>query len=312
LFCTPAVTGAAYCGNGAIDAGEDCEPTDLGGATCTTLGFASGTLACASGCSFDTSGCTPYATPTCGNGTIDGTESCDGVDLGGATCASLGYTLGGTLGCTPGCGFDVSGCDSQAFPATGQTTAYTADRNDGVAGAVAVSDDGTLKHGATLGHVDNGDGTITDMDTGLMWEKKSQDGGPHDKENVYCWSGNGSQETVWDWVDDLNASAFAGYNDWPVPNMRELVSMIDYAQGDPAVDPIFNTGCTPGCTVVACSCTTAAASGSLYVSSTTAASGTNVLAPASAFAWAMRVTGETVWVSKAGCTHSVRAVRGGP
>ena len=31
----------------------------------------------------------------CGNGLVDGTEVCDGTALGGASCASLGFTLGG-------------------------------------------------------------------------------------------------------------------------------------------------------------------------------------------------------------------------
>jgi hypothetical protein len=30
LLCVPAVKGTAYCGDGTIDAGEACEPTDLG------------------------------------------------------------------------------------------------------------------------------------------------------------------------------------------------------------------------------------------------------------------------------------------
>lgn len=42
---------------------------------------------------------------TCGNGTIDGDEACDGQDLGGMTCAT-----GGTLACTAGCTLDTTGC----------------------------------------------------------------------------------------------------------------------------------------------------------------------------------------------------------
>jgi hypothetical protein len=62
-------------------------------------------------------------TASCGNGTRDTcalcasrcapaasfTEACDGADLGGKTCANLGYQ-GGTLGCGTDCSFDVSGC----------------------------------------------------------------------------------------------------------------------------------------------------------------------------------------------------------
>lgn len=42
---------------------------------------------------------------SCGNGTIDGDEACDGQDLGGMTCAT-----GGTLACTAACTLDTSGC----------------------------------------------------------------------------------------------------------------------------------------------------------------------------------------------------------
>lgn len=45
----------------------------------------------------------------CGDGMRAGPEACEGADLGGATCASLGY-LTGTLGCTSACTHDVGGC----------------------------------------------------------------------------------------------------------------------------------------------------------------------------------------------------------
>lgn len=46
----------------------------------------------------------------CGNGLTDLGEVCDGLDLNGNSCLTLGYS-GGTLACAPGCqDFDVSGC----------------------------------------------------------------------------------------------------------------------------------------------------------------------------------------------------------
>jgi hypothetical protein len=151
-------------------------------------------------------------------------------------------------------------CFPQEFPATGQTTSYTADKNDGVGGAVAVNDDGAQQEGAALQYVDNGDGTITDLNTGLMWEKKGDDGGLHAWNNTYRWSGNGSQETIWDWIDDVNAeggTGFAGYNDWRIPNIKELQSLLDLESPDvtPAIDAVFHTNCTPGCANTDCSCT---------------------------------------------------------
>ena len=47
---------------------------------------------------------------TCGNGVIDSGETCDGTNLNGATCLSLGY-YGGTPLCSVDCGnIDISAC----------------------------------------------------------------------------------------------------------------------------------------------------------------------------------------------------------
>ena len=80
-------------------------------------------------------------------------------------------------------------------------------QNDGIPGGVAVADDGAVQAGAPLSFTDNGDGTITDNNTHLMWEKKGDGGGLHDKDNTYSWSGNG--ETIWDWLDDVNAEGIS-------------------------------------------------------------------------------------------------------
>jgi hypothetical protein len=244
-----------------------------------------------------------YSPSGCGDGAIGAGEQCDGADLGGADCTSLGYTLDGTLSCTASCAYDTTLCESQAFPGSGQTTAHQADKNDGIPGPVAVPDDGTVRAGAALAYVDNGDGTITDLNTGLMWEKKSHDHGLHDKDNGYRWDGDGSQETIWDWLDDVNAeggSGFAGYNDWRIPTVKELQSIIDYEQVDPAVDAVFNHDCTPPCDPPVCSCTAS----SFYWSSTTIAfSPTN--------AWSVDFDYGDVSLDGKYIDFLVRAVRGG-
>jgi hypothetical protein len=56
------------------------------------------------------------AVTACGNDMLEDGEICDGPDLGGADCVSIGLGFsGGTLTCTPACVPDVSGCttDSQ-------------------------------------------------------------------------------------------------------------------------------------------------------------------------------------------------------
>ena len=62
---------------------EECDGSNVGTATCETLGFGGGTLSCTS-CSFNTSLCT--AAQTCGNDKAEGTEQCDGTDYRGLTC----------------------------------------------------------------------------------------------------------------------------------------------------------------------------------------------------------------------------------
>jgi hypothetical protein len=98
------------CGDGTRDEGELCDGDNLGGATCQSLGFTEGTLACADDCSFDVSGCGPQS--ACGDGTADADEQCDGEDFAGRDCESFGFE-GGALACTSECTVDTSGCTDE-------------------------------------------------------------------------------------------------------------------------------------------------------------------------------------------------------
>jgi hypothetical protein len=71
----------------------------------------------------------------CGDGTVEGTESCDGTDLNSKTCADVGFTAG-TLACKSDCTFDTSGCTT-----CGNNTAETGEACDGtdLAGATCQS-----------------------------------------------------------------------------------------------------------------------------------------------------------------------------
>jgi hypothetical protein len=69
--------------------------------------------------------------------------------------------------------------------------------------------------------VDNGDGTVTDLATGLMWQK-ADDG------NARNW------EAALAYADGLT---LAGYDDWRLPNAKELQSIVDYTHAPDAVDP---------------------------------------------------------------------------
>lgn len=73
--------------------------------------------------------------------------------------------------------------------------------------------------GSTPSYVDNNDGTITDLNTGLVWQRD-----PGKKLNY---------ENAISGADNFN---FAGYSDWRVPTIKELYSLIDFRGTDPGVD----------------------------------------------------------------------------
>lgn len=121
-----------FCGDGSVNTNEACDGTDLGGATCENRGLGTGALTCTADCHFETSGCMlppPPPMPTCGDGVAEGKEACDGSDLGGQTCASLGLDQG-ILSCTPSCAFDFSGCMPNP-PVCGNGMAQAAEACDG-------------------------------------------------------------------------------------------------------------------------------------------------------------------------------------
>jgi membrane protein involved in D-alanine export len=159
----------------------------------------------------------------------------------------------------------------------------------------AVNDAGNSTPGAAPSYADNGDGTISDLNRGLMWEKKVKldDIGDaanlHDADNCYPWQGScatggaacavdadcgGSGPcnaddcqasapnglTIFKWVAQLNAANFAGHNDWRMPSSRELYSIVNPMEdGDPAANAAFKgTSCGASCENLgdpACSCT---------------------------------------------------------
>jgi hypothetical protein len=89
--------------------------------------------------------------------------------------------------------------------------------------------------------VDNGDGTISDLATGLMWMKYDSGAfrtGP---------TGDGRM----DWLSSMKYCEnlhFAGHDDWRLPDAKQLHSIVDYNRcpdvtNSPAIDPMFE--CTP-------------------------------------------------------------------
>ena len=78
--------------------------------------------------------------------------------------------------------------------------------------------------------IDNGDGTITDEATGLMWAQE-------DSGDSMNW------ESALSYCEDLTT---AGYDDWRLPDVKELQSIVDYTRSpgttdSAAIDTLFST-----------------------------------------------------------------------
>jgi uncharacterized protein DUF1566 len=108
--------------------------------------------------------------------------------------------------------------------------------------------------GIACRYQDNADGTVTDFDTGLQWEQKTDDGSVHDTDNdFYPWTGtiggttpSGSAFTVF--LGTLNngtssdatatSGCFAGHCDWRLPAIEELTGIFDCSSGSPCIDQV--------------------------------------------------------------------------
>lgn len=132
---------------------------------------------------------------------------------------------------------------------TGQTQCFSSPLGDHM-DCAGTGQDGELQKGVARSFTDQGDGTITDNATGLMWEKLSDDDTIHDTDTLYSWADAFAVKVLL-----LNSTAFAGYTDWRLPNVFELFSLVDNTGLSPHVNEVFNTGCMPGCNVLTCSCT---------------------------------------------------------
>ena len=98
------------------------------------------------------------------------------------------------------------------LPDTGQTTSYTTTYGE--------------DHDYTINppsYTDNGNGTITDNVTGLIWQKE-------DDNTTRTWSDAGT------YCDNLS---LGGYTDWRLPSKKELISIVNYGAFNPVINATY-------------------------------------------------------------------------
>ena len=120
------------------------------------------------------------------------------------------------------------------LPDTGQTQCY----QNRYQGAMECPKPGERFHGQDGNYQgrqpayrDNGDGTVKDLNTGLMWQQDDA----QNTTTAYSWPSAG---------DYCTTLSLAGHTDWRLPSVSELVSLIYYPGGG---TPTINTAYFPGC-----------------------------------------------------------------
>jgi hypothetical protein len=124
----------------------------------------------------------------------------------------------------------------------------------------------TLMKAGSCRYLDNGDGTVSDLNNGLIWEQKDAVcPGAHCYTDTFTWTANpeftpdGTAFSIF--LYGLNggtspdgaatSGCFAGHCDWRLPTVEELTAIVDPTQGfcsgpsgsGPCIDPVF--GPTP-------------------------------------------------------------------
>ena len=121
-------------------------------------------------------------------------------------------------------------------PKTGQTKCYNGDGD--LISCTGTGQDGNLQRGFSWPNprfADNGDGTVTDNLTALIWLKNANCFGQRNWATAL-----NDCNTLASGSCGLSDSSLAG--DWRLPNMKELQSLIDIAFSSPALSNDAGTG----------------------------------------------------------------------
>lgn len=88
-----------------------------------------------------------------------------------------------------------------------------------------------------------GGAAVCDLKTGLMWEVKVAGGGEctinlHGVD-VACSFDQANDALISTINAENNGTGYLGFNDWRIPSVAELTSIVDYTLANPTIDPVF-------------------------------------------------------------------------
>ena len=172
--------------------------------------------------------------PPGAGGLRNGDVNSDGsIDISDAVYLLSGLFLGGPAPVEINCPPPPTG---HQLPTSGLTKCYDKTGNEILCDSADFpGQDAFFQAGCpTQGRfVDNGDGTVSDNCTGLMWQKDTADvseNGTIGDDDRLNWQG------ALKYCENLG---FAGFSDWRLPNVRELQTIVDYGHFDPAIHPVL-------------------------------------------------------------------------
>jgi hypothetical protein len=109
-----------------------------------------------------------------------------------------------------------------------------------------------------MNFTDNGDGTVTDNNTGLVWQK-------YENASTYNWyQASGAYDATYNPTSQnvCGSLNIGGYSDWQLPSKKELITIVDYSI--PLPGPIINTTFFPNTNASNYWSSTTSAYGSYY------------------------------------------------
>lgn len=172
---------------------------------------------------------------------VAGCTATSGLSSGDSAADETTNDNGGNSSADDGSGSTLAG--SFAVVDTGQDTCYDASP------AITCQAEGEAFYGQDAqcdGHAPSytlgSDGlTVYDNNTGLSWQRSpdTDRDGDIDAADKFTWTELQAYPAA------LNAESFGGYNDWRVPTIKELYSLIDFRGTDPHVEGDDTTGLVP-------------------------------------------------------------------